>query len=74
MIGLVIVLGLIVTYFTTTLESTNAFEQSETIRLHSIPAPEEKATGGEVKEQWLVAFSMLLNESIAILTIDLAIK
>lgn len=46
MIGLVIVLGLVVTYFTTTLESTNAFGQSETIRLHSIPTPEEKATGG----------------------------
>lgn len=62
MFGLVIVLGLIVTYFTTPLESTDAFGQSETIHLHSIPTPEEKATGGEVKEQWFVAFSTLLNE------------
>jgi hypothetical protein len=65
MVGLVIVLSLIVAYFVTTIEFTNAFGQSEeeTIRLYSIPTPEEGADVDEVKEQWLIAFSILLNEA-----------
>jgi len=65
MVCLAIVLGLIVAYFATTIEFTNAFGQSEeeTIRLHSIPTPEEGADVDEVKEKWLIAFSILLNDA-----------
>jgi len=37
--------------------------EEETIRLYSILTPEEGADIDEVKEQWFIAFSILLNEA-----------
>lgn len=72
MIGLVILLSVIGSYFVMTIDLMNAIGQSEgrTIRLQSIPTPEERADSGKVKEQWFEDFSELLNESTNNSTID----
>jgi hypothetical protein len=64
MIGLAIILILIVACFALITNIIKAYEESEKmIRLQGIQTPEQKVATEELKDQWLLDFSKLVNES-----------